>query len=108
MKKIFNSVTNIILLILLLVISIACHQQTQQKENHYDLEIISDISDYEKSVAENSDKALVDIEKLIPGINLDIRYATQNNFTKQQVYLSPKAFVRKPVADALLKIQNEL
>ena len=50
----------------------------------------------------------MDIEKLIPEIILDIRYATKNNFTKQQVYISPKAFVRKPVADALLKIQKEL
>ncbi len=50
----------------------------------------------------------MDIEKIIPGIHLDIRYATKNNFTKQQIYQSPMAFVRKPVAEALLKIQVEL
>ena len=94
-------------MMVLLVISISCHQQAQ-KEKHYNLEIISDIENYNKLVAKNPANTFVDIEKVIPGIVLDIRYATNNNFTNQQIYKSPKAFVRKPVADALLKIQNEL
>jgi D-alanyl-D-alanine dipeptidase len=63
---------------------------------------------YSESLAANPDKVLIDLEKFVPGIKLDIRYATSNNFTKQQIYNLPKAYARKPVADALLKIQNEL
>ena len=63
---------------------------------------------YLESVATNPDKVLIDLEKFIPGLKLDIRYATANNFTKQQIYNLPKAYARRPVAEALLKIQNEL
>jgi D-alanyl-D-alanine dipeptidase len=51
---------------------------------------------------------LIDLEKYIPDLVLDIRYATTNNFTGEQIYSQPKAFARKPVAEALKKIQAEL
>jgi D-alanyl-D-alanine dipeptidase len=51
---------------------------------------------------------LVDLEKVIKGVVLDIRYATTNNFTHQVIYPAPKAFARKIVAEALVKIQAEL
>ncbi len=62
---------------------------------------------YEKSVAENSNKELVNLETFIPGILLDIRYATTNNFTGEQIYNLPKAYARKSVAEALKKAQAE-
>jgi D-alanyl-D-alanine dipeptidase len=49
----------------------------------------------------------VDLETFIPGILLDIRYATTNNFTGEQIYNQPKAFARKPVAAALKNAQEE-
>lgn len=63
---------------------------------------------YNKAVASNANKALIDLEKFVPGIVLDIRYATKNNFTGEQIYTSAKAFARKPVALALLRAQEEL
>lgn len=63
---------------------------------------------YMEQKAKFPDKELIDLEKFIPGINLDIRYATTNNFTKEQIYTLPKAFARKPVAVALKKVQEEL
>lgn len=51
---------------------------------------------------------LVDLKKYLPGVKLDIRYATTNNFTKKQLYNSVKAFVRLPVAKALQKVRKEL
>jgi D-alanyl-D-alanine dipeptidase len=51
---------------------------------------------------------LIDLEKYIPDLVLDIRYATTDNFTGEQIYNQPKAFARKPVAEALKKIQAEL
>ncbi len=78
------------------------------KENPYGLDIVSTISDYRQQIMKNKDYALVDLKKYIPGLILDIRYATNNNFTKRKLYNIAKAYARKPVADSLKKIQNEL
>lgn len=89
----------------------ACFFATQiyaQKENPYNLQIISEVTSYDSLVTINPENALVDLEKYIPGILLDIRYATINNFTGQKVYYAARAYARKPVADSLIKIQNEL
>lgn len=92
---------------LLLVLSLLSWQQ-QKKENPYGLEIVASMADYQKSVSSNPANRLVDLENVIPGIVLDIRYATSNNFTHQTIYPAAKAFLRKPVAEALLKVQQEL
>jgi zinc D-Ala-D-Ala dipeptidase len=63
---------------------------------------------YVQQVASHPEKKLVDLEKYIPGLVLDIRYATKNNFTGERIYDLAKAYGRKPVADALKKIQEEL
>ncbi len=44
---------------------------------------------------------LVELIKLDPTIRLDIRYATTNNFTGQQLYNQARAFLVRPAADAL-------
>jgi D-alanyl-D-alanine dipeptidase len=63
--------------------------------------------DYKKSIDQNSDNELINLETFIPGIVLDIRYATKNNFTKEQIYNVPRAYARKPVAIGLKKAQEE-
>jgi len=78
------------------------------QSNPYNLKIISDLEEYKKLVQKNPNKLLIDIKHYIPEIVLDIRYATTNNFTKEQIYTLPKAFLRKPVADSLKKVQMEL
>ncbi|MCX8490191.1 MAG: hypothetical protein ORN54_03910 [Cyclobacteriaceae bacterium] len=62
---------------------------------------------YKNSLKINPDNELIDLEKFIPTIVLDVRYATTNNFTKEKIYNSPKAYSRKPVAIALKKAQIE-
>ncbi len=62
---------------------------------------------YKNSLKANPDNELIDLEKFIPNIMLDIRYATTNNFTKEKIYNLPKAYSRKPVAIALKKAQDE-
>lgn len=76
-------------------------------QNKYGLKATT-YSEYVKSIQSNPDKALVDLEKEIPGIVLEIRYATTNNFTKEKIYNLAKAYARRPVAEALKKIQAEL
>lgn len=68
----------------------------------------TDYPAYLESVRKYPEKELVDLKNYIPDIVLDIRYATTNNFTGEQIYDRPKAYARKPVADALRKIQAEL
>ncbi len=54
------------------------------------------------------DEELVDLEKEIPGVVLDIRYATTNNFTGQKLYPVAKCFLRRAAADKLREVQAEL
>lgn len=51
---------------------------------------------------------LVEIKKYVPGIALDIRYATTNNFMHRQMYAQAKAFARLPVAIALKAVEADL
>ncbi len=56
--------------------------------------------------AENID--FVDIGELDPGIILDIRYATRNNFTGQAVYPAARCLLRRDAALRLLRVQENL
>lgn len=98
------------LLTILALTATACLQNRTSgpKRNPYGLDIINTMEAYRESVAENPDNRLVDLETAIPGIRLDIRYATENNFTGTAIYTSPRAFLRKPAADSLLKVQQDL
>ena len=62
---------------------------------------------YKSSQTANPQNELVNLEKFIPGIKLDIRYATTNNFTKEKIYNLARAYARKPVAESLKKAQAE-
>lgn len=63
---------------------------------------------YLQSLKSHPEKELVNLEEFIPGIVLDIRYATTNNFTHEQIYDRAAAYARRPVAEALKKVQEEL
>ncbi|MFA5713725.1 MAG: D-alanyl-D-alanine dipeptidase [Bacteroidales bacterium] len=76
--------------------------------NPYNLDIISTLERYRESIEESSHNSLVDLEIVIPGVELDIRYATENNFTGKKIYTKPKAWLRKGAAEALKKINREL
>jgi len=51
---------------------------------------------------------LVDLAALDPGIKLDIRYATADNFLSTPVYSSARAFLQRPAAEAVLRAHREL
>ena len=46
---------------------------------------------------------LVELGRLDPGLRLDVRYATANNFVGRPVYSEARAFLQRPAADALLR-----
>lgn len=51
---------------------------------------------------------LVDVQKVIPGIVLDIRYATTNNFTGKKLYPVARCCLRREAAESLKQVEEEL
>jgi zinc D-Ala-D-Ala dipeptidase len=88
--------------VVLLFISICAYSQ-----NKYGLKAQT-LSEYKEAIKLSPEKELIDLEKFVPGIVLDIRYATTNNFTNEKIYNLAKAYARRPVAESLKKIQEEL
>jgi poly-gamma-glutamate synthesis protein (capsule biosynthesis protein) len=58
--------------------------------------------------ASEGDNRLVNIKDYIPSIFIDIRYATENNFTKQIIYSTDEAYLRLGTAKKLKQVQEEL
>ncbi|WP_234423440.1 M15 family metallopeptidase [Aquimarina spinulae] len=56
----------------------------------------------------SNDKDFINIESLSDEFILDMKYATSDNFLKEKVYSCAKCFVRKDVAEALIKVNNDL
>lgn len=65
------------------------------------------LKQYQASLTSNPQNELINLEEFIPEIVLDIRYATENNFTKEKIYNLAKAYARKPLAEGLRKAQVE-
>lgn len=95
------------LLIFLLIISVSGFAQNKPIAAKK-LVVVSSYNQYLASIKTNPDNELVEIKKAIPNIRLDIRYATRNNFMQQIMYKQARAFARKPVIEALKKIQTAL
>lgn len=51
---------------------------------------------------------LVELVKLDSTIRLDIRYATKNNFLGRAVYKEARAFLQRPAAEALARVNTAL
>jgi len=51
---------------------------------------------------------LVEIVRLDSTIHLDIRYATADNFMKRPMYDEARAFLQRPAARALLRVQRKI
>lgn len=51
---------------------------------------------------------LVELIKLDSTFHLDIRYATENNFTGKPVYSQARAFLQRPAAEALVRVNRKI
>ena len=51
---------------------------------------------------------LVELTTLDETIKLDIRYATENNFVGKAVYPQARAFLQRPAAEALVRVNKKL
>ena len=79
-------------------------------QNKYGVTVIDNKDSYKRSIAQDSSKKMVELRSLIPDIIYDLRYATSNNFMRRKMYSGSihHTFLRKPAAEALSRVQQEL
>ncbi|MGB4204978.1 MAG: M15 family metallopeptidase [Bacteroidales bacterium] len=100
-----------IFLILCSLLLVSCLEKRNQCDKHpnpFGLQITYCIENYVRSVDANPDMELLNLENIIPDIILDIRYATPDNFTGEIIYTEPEAWLRRPAALALVRLQDSL
>jgi D-alanyl-D-alanine dipeptidase/CubicO group peptidase (beta-lactamase class C family) len=61
-----------------------------------------------KEKGEFKEPDLVEVASLDPTITLEIRYATTNNFLGRPFYSQPRAFLQRPAAEALARVNATL
>jgi zinc D-Ala-D-Ala dipeptidase len=68
------------------------------------------LHDYKKQVKDDPNKEMVELKNIALNITYDLRYATINNFMNRRMYPENTdiTFLRRPVADSLLKVIIEL
>lgn len=96
-----------------ILISILADRQTVAAQskviNKYGLMVINNTKVLQKEIAADSNKRIIDLLTLIPGLTLDLKYATTDNFMHQKLYPPiSTTFLRKPAAEALKMVVEEL
>jgi zinc D-Ala-D-Ala dipeptidase len=89
------------------VVQFVFAQHTPSKGYH--LLVLKTAVLYRKSVRNHPEKQMLPLEK-IPGVALDLRYASGNNFTHKNLYPenTKTTFLRKPAFEALDSVCKEL
>ena len=78
-------------------------------QNRYGVNVIENKNAYKRSILQDSSKKMVELKSVIPDIVYDLRYATTNNFMRRRMYKGNfQTFLRRPAAEALSKVQQEL
>lgn len=77
-------------------------------QNAYSLTVIEDPQRYRQCVANDAAQRMTDLAEAIPALQLDIKYAGTDNFTGEQLYPEPRAYLRQPAAAALQAAQQAL
>ena len=88
---------------------INCASAQPKISNKYGLFVIKDINILQKEISLDTNKKMMDLRKFIPGIIVDLKYATNDNFMHKRLYprLST-TYLRKPAAGALKEVVEEL
>lgn len=77
--------------IFLLCLAVTCYSQPSQES--------------EKKFRQDE---LVELTKLDSTLRLDIRYATPGNFMHRSMYMQARAFLQRPAAEALVRVNRKL
>jgi len=59
-------------------------------------------------LAQSTDDELVNVKELIPGIVIDLKYNTMDNFFQQKLYTTNECFLAHGAARALKRVQDSL
>ena len=86
----------------------ACATTPAIPPNRYGLQVVPDINTYEALARRDPDKRLVDLSDFVPGLVLDVKYATAANFMNKQLYPVAESWLRYPAAVALREVQTDL
>lgn len=94
----------------LLIVETVAQKPIIVPKNGYGLPVVAKKQLYKQTVASDSNQAMLNISKLIPGIAIDLRYASTNNFMHRAMYPygTSVTYMRLPAAKALLRVQQEL
>ena len=79
-----------------------------QHYKYIDSSKVMGVKSYLKQVQLQPNSRLAEIKRYVPGLRLDIRYATTNNFMHRQMYAQARAFARLPVVMALKEVEADL
>jgi alpha-L-fucosidase len=85
----------------------AANRQTPASAR-YGLKTVATLTEYKSLYTQDPQQQIVYLPDIIPGIKLDIRYATANNLMRRPMYQTPAAFLRLPAAQALLAVEQDL
>jgi D-alanyl-D-alanine dipeptidase len=99
----FDKIEKIRGVYLLTLIVFSQHLWSQQ------LKVIQEVHAYRQTIRSDSLKKMVELQKLLPDVAYDLRYATPYNFTGKKLYKSGKyCFLRQQPARALVQVAAEL
>jgi D-alanyl-D-alanine dipeptidase len=107
----YNITQGLNILFITATIFFACaYYSVAQNVQDSSLHVIKNTDDYEQTIKNDSNNRMINIEKLIPGIDLDLRYASENNFMHRVMYPEKPTFtfLRLPAAKALAEVQKDL
>ena len=96
-------------LFIFLICALAAVGQDAPKKDSI-LPVISGGARFRETVKKDSNMKMMDLQRNIPNIVLDLRYGSTNNFMKRVMYNEHPAytFMRLPAVKALLQVQAEL
>lgn len=80
----------------------------QVPPNSYGLRVVADVATYRQQVATNPHNELVNLARAVPKLHFDLRYATPHNVVGVPLYAQAVAYLRRPAAEALAKVQQAL
>ena len=93
--------------VLLLLAAGACRPAASPADLH-GLEVVDSLAEYRQQVRRDPEKQLVDLRAAVPGLAVDMPYATAENFLHRPLYPVARALLRRPAAASLAAIQAEL
>jgi zinc D-Ala-D-Ala dipeptidase len=108
-NKILKAYRNLIYLVVILPGAASTLMAQHLPLSAYGLPYINSISLYRESLINHPEKEMLPLSEM-PGLIQDLRYASVNNFMHEKLYPenTKTSFLRKPVYEALYRLNNEL